>query len=168
MSEELTNITDAVMKKIHTGNVKMHSRAYFVIGSLLVFAGLVCSIVASVFLISLVRFSLRTHGPMGEYRLEQMLSSFPWWAVVFAFFGLVVGLLLLRRYDFSHKIHFGVLVAVFVLAVIAGGWVLDATGLNSILFKKGPGQGMMRQYLDNNEVHNPHKGAGKNVKNRNN
>jgi hypothetical protein len=168
MPKKPTNITDAVMKKIHTGTIKMHSRAYFVIGSLLVFAGLVCSIVVSVFLISLVRFSVRVHGPMGEYRLEQMLSNFPWWAVIIAFLFLFVGLLLLRRYDFSYKIHFGVLVVVFVLAVLAGGWVLDATGLNSILFKKGPGQGMMRQHLENKEIHKSYNGAGKNIDTRKN
>ena len=152
MSKELKNITVAVMNKIHHGEIKMRPKVYFVVGSLLAFLGLVASMLVSVFLVGLMRFSLRTHGPMGEYRLEQMLSSFPWWAVAVAVLGLVIGIWLLRRYDFSYKINFKVIVIGFVVAILITGWVIDMIGLNDILFRQGPRQGIMRQYLQENNI----------------
>lgn len=142
MSKELKNITKIVMEKIHHDKIKMHSKVYFAIGSVIAFAGLVASILVSVFLFGLVRYSLRTHGPMGEYRFDRMLSSFPWWMVIIAILGLIIGIWLLRQYDFSYKINFMVLAIVFVGAIIIAGWIIDMTGLNDILFKKGRGQGM--------------------------
>jgi len=160
MSKELKNITGVVMDKIHHGKIKMRPKVYFIAGSLLTFLGLVASMLISVFLIGLMRFSLRTHGPMGEYRLDQILSSFPWWAVIVAILGLVIGTWLLRRYDFSYKINFKVMVIGFVVAIIVVGWVIDMTGLNDILFRRGPKQGIMRQYLQENNIQ-PGQGRGK-------
>lgn len=152
MSKELEDITKIVMDRIHNDKIKMHSKAYFIFGSFLAFVGLVFSIVVSVFIIGLIRFSLRTHGPMGEYRLDQMISSFPWWMVVVAILGLVFGIWLLRRYDFSYKINFKMVVIGFIVAIIMAGWVIDIIGLNDILFRQGPGQGIMKRYFQENNI----------------
>jgi hypothetical protein len=152
MPKELKNIAETVMDKIHHDEIKMRPRIFFVIGSLLAFSGLAASILISVFLVGLMRFSLRAHGPMGEYRLDQMLSDFPWWAAVVAILGLAVGIWLLRRYDFSYKINFKVIIIGFVAAVIVAGWVIDMTGLNDVLFRQGPRHGIMRQYPLGNKI----------------
>jgi hypothetical protein len=154
MSKELKNITDNIMDQIHEEKIKMRPRVYFIAGSILTFIGLVSSVVVSVFLVGLIRFSLRTHGPMASYRLDQILSSFPWWVPVLAIVGLVAGIWLLRKYDFSFKVNFKVVIVGFVLAVIISGWVIDSIGLNDVLIRRGPMQGMMRQYLDNNDIQN--------------
>ena len=140
------------MDKIHHGKIKMRPRVYFVIGSFFTFLGLLASILTSIFLVGLMRFFLRTHGPMGEYRLEQMLSIFPWWVPVIAILGIVIGIWLLRRYYFSYKINFKVMVIGFVVAIIVAGWIIDTTGLNDTLFRQGPMQGIMRQYLQENNI----------------
>jgi len=57
MSKELKNITGAVMDRILQGKIRMRPRVYFVIGSLLTFIGLVTSMLTSVFLVGLMRFS---------------------------------------------------------------------------------------------------------------
>lgn len=114
MSKELKNITDNIMDQIHEEKIKMRPKAYFILGSVLTFVGLVSSVVVSVFLVGLIRFSLRAHGPMASYRLDQILSSFPWWAPVFAIAGLVMGIWLLRRYDFSFKVNFKVVIIGFI------------------------------------------------------
>lgn len=134
----------------------MHSRMYFIVGSLLTFMGLVASIITSVFFIGLMRFSFRSHGPMGEYRLEQLLASFSWWVPVLAVLGLIAGVWLLKQYDFSYKINYKVMIAGFVAVVVIAGWIIDMAGINDVLLRRGPMQGMMRQYLqDNNIQHNP-------------
>lgn len=150
MSKELKNITDNIMDQIHEEKIKMRPRAYFVVGSILTFVGLVSSVVVSVFLVGLIRFSLRSHGPMWNYRFDQIMSIFPWWAPIIAIVGLIAGIWLLRKYDFSFKINLKVMIIGFVLAVLVGGWVIDSTGLNDILARRGPMRGMMRQYMQNN------------------
>lgn len=146
MPKELETLSESVMKKIHTEHIKMRPKAYFILGSILTFIGLVASILTSIFLFSLLRFSLRSHGPMGEYRWEQLTSSFPWWAMFVAFFGIIIGIWCLRQYDFSYKKDIRIVILGFILAIIVSGWILDMTGLNDVLSRQGPMKGMMRQY----------------------
>lgn len=140
------------MDQIHEEKIKMRPKAYFILGSILTFVGLVSSVVVSIFLVGLIRFSLRLHGPMASYRLDQILSSFPWWAPVLAIVGLVAGIWLLRKYDFSFKVNFKVVIIGFILAVIVGGWIIDSVGLNDALIRRGPMRGMMRQYMQDNII----------------
>lgn len=146
MSTELKNIDEKVMAKIRDGQLKMRPKIYFVAGSGLAFVSLVSSLIFSVFLFGLIRFSLRSHGPMGSYRLDQMLASFPWWSLVLAIGSLALGIFLIRRYSFSYKLDFKIIVIGFVLAVIAAGWLVDVMGLNDTWSRRGPMRGFMRQY----------------------
>lgn len=152
MQKDLKNITDSVMDQIRNDKIKMRPRIYFILGSILTFVGLASSVVASIFLVGLVRFSIRSHGPMGGFRLEQILSSFPWWAPVLAVGGLITGIWLLRRYDFAFKINFKLLILGFVLAIIVGGLIVDTIGLNDALVRRGPMKGIMRQYMQENNI----------------
>ena len=147
MPKELKNITDSIMGEIHHGNLKMRPRLYFIIGSTLLFISLVLSALSSVFLFGLIRFSLRSHGPMGQYRFEHLLESFPWWAVVSAVLGLIIGLWIIRKYDFSYKINFKIIIIGFVAAIIIAGYLVDAIGLNDVFSRQGC---MNRIYGKNN------------------
>jgi hypothetical protein len=144
MPKELENISSAVMDKIHKGQIKMRPRIYFILGSILVFAGLVASSLTAIFLVSLMRFALRTHGPMGQFHLEQLLSSFSLWVPFVATLALIFGAVLLRKFDFSYKKNFWFLVLGFILAIIATGLIVDMTGLDNVWLKRGPMRGMMK------------------------
>ncbi len=135
------------MHTIRARRVSMRPRIYFIAGSVLMIFGVAASIASSVFLISLMRFLLKTHGPMGAYRLSQLLSAFPWWAPVLAACTIISGILMLKRYDFSYKRNFLFISIGFVLAVIAAGWVIDAANVDAIWFRQGPMRGIMRQYM---------------------
>ncbi len=150
MPKDIKEIKDSIMDQIKNDKVKMKPRIYFVLGSILAFIGLVSSFVISIFLIGLIRFSLRSHGPMGAYRFESMLSSFPWWAPILAVIGLVLGIWLMRRYDFSFKVDFKSLVIGILLAVIVGGVVVDMLGFNDALVRRGPMRGMMKEMMRGN------------------
>jgi hypothetical protein len=144
MSKESLNISTAVMEKIHKGQIKMRPRSYFILGSIFVFAGLVASSLTAIFIISLMRFMFRTHGPMGQFRLEQLLASFPLWVPLVAILALIIGVVLLRKFDFSYQKNFWFLIFGFVLAIIATGLVIDMTGLDNVWLQRGPMRGMMR------------------------
>jgi len=147
MPKELKNISDSIMGEIRHRKLKMRPKLYFIIGSVLVFVSLILSALSSIFLFGLIRFYLRPHGPMGQYRFEQLLSSFPWWAVVLAILGLIIGLWLIRKYDFSYKINFKIIIIGFVAAIIIAGYLVDATGLNDVFSRQGC---MNRIYGKNN------------------
>ncbi len=125
------------MGQIHQGKIKMKPRLYFIIGSILSFVGVVLSILTTIFVISFIRFSFLAQGPMGEYKAEELVSHFSWFGPIFAILGLVIGIWLLRQYDFSYKINFRIMVVIVILAVTVAGIVLDMTGLNNIIFQHG-------------------------------
>ena len=114
--------------------------------------GAVYILLLTMFFVGLIRFTFRSHGPMGSYRLEQILTQFPWWALGLAVVGLICGIWLIRRYDFSFKISFRLLIIGFLLAVLVGGLIVDISGLNDLLLRRGPMRGMMRQYLQENSM----------------
>ncbi|MFZ2226787.1 MAG: hypothetical protein WA064_04375 [Candidatus Moraniibacteriota bacterium] len=144
MSKESLNISTAVMDKIHKGQIKMRPRIYFILGSILVFFGLIASSLTAIFLVSLMRFALRTHGPMGQFRLEQLISSFSLWVPLVATLALILGIMFLRQFDFSYKKNFWFLVLGFIFAIIATGLIVDMTGLDNVWLKRGPMRGMMK------------------------
>jgi hypothetical protein len=150
MPKELKNITENVMNEIHQGKAKMKPKIYFIIGSILTFIGLISSIIFSTFLVGLTRFSLRTHGPMGEYRFDQMISNFPWWTVILAILGLIIGIYFIRQYDFSYKKNIWIIMTGFILAIIFAGYIVDMTGLNDSISRRGPMRELMRGYLQEN------------------
>ena len=128
---------EKVMAKIRSGQVKMKPKWLFITGSVLSLAGLVGLSVSAVFLINIVFFLLRKHGPMGNWRLELMLNSLPFWVPVAAIICLVGGIWLLKKYDFSYKKNFALIILGFIFSIIIAAWVVDAIGFNERLLKKG-------------------------------
>ena len=142
MPRDEIEITNSVMKNIRSGEVKMHSRWYFVLGSLALLAGVVSSVIVTTFFVSLTSFALRSHGPGGTYRLQEILASFPWWAPMLALVGLILGIWLLKKYDFSYKRNFLLIIVGLLIAILIAGITIDYLDLNDIWMKRGP----MRQY----------------------
>jgi len=162
MSEEISEITKRVIGRIHEKDIRMRSRTYFIIGSILTMCGIIASIVISTFFIGLIRFAFRSHGPVGGYRLNQLLSTFPWWMVFVAVLGLVIGAWLLRRYDFSYKIDFRVLIVGVILAVFVTGWFIDFVGINDTLSRRGFMRGLYQHSNADNMSDIPlHRGGQK-------
>lgn len=125
------------MGRIHTEQIKMRPRIYFILGSLAVFVGLVMSILASVFLLSLIKLSLWGSGKIAEYKINELLSHFSWWGPSIALMNLILGIWLLRQYDFSYKKNFVIIVFGFIFAVVAASFILDLSGLNELMLQRG-------------------------------
>lgn len=168
MSKKEINIKENVMKKIHEDKISMKPKSYFVLGSLFTFVGLIASVISSVFLISIISFLLKTHGPMGEYKFSLMINSFPWWVPILAIVGLIFGIWFLRKYDFSYKTNFWVIIIGFIIVVIVAGWAIDRAGVDRLWLNQGPMRGIMRQYIQddsswqnsNKPYYQPKKGSG--------
>jgi hypothetical protein len=152
MSKKQLTISDAVMSRINREHITMKPKWYFVVGSLAMAIGLFGSAIISVFLVSLISFSLRTHGPMGEVRYQQIISSFPWWAPIIAVAGLVLGIWLLHKYDFSYKKNFFFIIFAFIAAVILSGWLVDYSGIDILWSRQGPMRRFYQQNGNNDSV----------------
>ena len=147
MRNKKINITEKVMKKIKNEKITMRPKWYFWLGSAILFIAIVSLMIVTVFLISLVTFSLRNRGgPMAIVRYQQIVSNFPWWAVVVSILGLISGITLLKKYDFSYKKNFWLVAGGFVLAVILAGILIDILGFDNIWIRRGPMKKFYQQY----------------------
>ncbi len=150
MSKELNTKKEDLMNKIHKGQIKMRPKYYFVIGYILTIVGLIFSFFTSIFFIGLTIFKLRSYGPMKQYHLNQLLSNFSWWIPILAILGLIFGIYLLRKYDFSYKINFKLFVVGLIISIFIAGWVVNSIGLNDFWFHRGPGHRIMHSLKINN------------------
>ena len=146
MSKEL-KITKNIMEQIKQGKIKMRPRGYYVLGSILTFLGLVFSVAVSTFLFSLLRFSMRTQYGKGiQYKIDTAISIFPWWLMILGIISLVLGIWLIKKYNFSYKIKPVILIIAFILLLFLSGWILDLTGVNDVLYKKGHMKNIFQKY----------------------
>jgi hypothetical protein len=139
------NLEKTIMAKVKSGKITMKPRWYFIVGSLLISTGLIGFSIGAIFLTNLSFFLLRQHGPMGEYRLQLMLNSFSWWIPILAIIGIAGGVWLLKKYDFSYKKNFGLIVLGFVFSIVIAAFIIDLSGLNNIWSRKGPMRGFYQR-----------------------
>ena len=137
----LVDLEKTVMAKVKSNEIVIKPRWYFILGSLLTMGGLVGLSIGAIFLTNLTVFLLSRHGPMGQWRLQVLLNSFPLWIPTFAVASTALGIRILRKYDFSYKKNFWVVVMGFILSIILVAILLDYLGLNDIWSRKGPMRG---------------------------
>ncbi len=160
LAADKADLGEKVMAKIRSGQVKMKPKWLFITGSVLSLVGLIGLSVSAVFLINIVFFLLRKHGPMGHWRLELMLNSLPFWVPVAAIICLAGGIWLLKKYDFSYKKNFALIIFGFIFSIIIAAWVIDAIGLNARLLKGGRMRRFYQQLGKQEEILPRGKGNG--------
>ena len=140
------DLPKTIMSLIKKGQVKIKPKWYFILGSFAITGGLLGLIILSIFLVSLIIFSLRTHGPMGAMRYEQLFSNFPWWALIIAVVGISLSTWLFKKQDFSYKKNFTLIIFSLIAAIMLTGWLVDYLELDNLWMKRGPMQGLYQQY----------------------
>lgn len=149
------SLEKTVMTQITAGTINMKPRWFFVLGSVSMILGLVSASMGAIFLMNLMFFSLRQHGPMGEWRLQLMLESFPWWVLLLAIGGILSGIYLLKKYEFSYKKNFSLISGVFIIAIILAAFLIDLTGINNLWFRQEPMRRFYQRYQPNNARNSP-------------
>lgn len=130
------------MSLIKKKKIKIKPKWQFVLNSLTMITGLTGVAILTIFSISLVTFSWRTHGRMKEFHYQQLLASFPWWALGLAIIGIGISVWLLKKFDFSYKKNFVLISTSFILAILLAGWLINYSGLDVFWIKHRP----MRQF----------------------
>lgn len=144
------DISQEIMAKVKAGEINMKPKWYFLAGSSLLFAGMVVLLVLAIFLFNLIAFILRRQGPMQLWRLEMLLTNLPIWIPLLALLAVWGGITLLKKYDFSYKKNFFLIVLALLAAMILAALSIDSLGLNELWSKKEP----MRRFYQNLEGKN--------------
>lgn len=127
-----------LMAKIRAGEVGIRPRWRWIAGSVIGVASLAGLMIGVVYLTNLVFFLIRRRGPVCQWRLEELVDGFPWWLLVAAIVGMAVTVRWLRKYDFSYKKNFLLIVAGFIAAILIAAWGIDRLGLNENWARRGP------------------------------
>lgn len=159
MNEKTRTIEELVMAKVKSNEITMKPRWFFVLGSLLTIIGTAGIFLAVVFLVNLILFLLRTHGPNWEWRLQIMLSSFPMWVPILAITGLIAGVWMLRKFDFSYKKNFLLIITGFIASILVTAFLLDAFGFNELWLRRGPMRGLYKQIEGNIQMQRGFRGG---------
>lgn len=146
------NIEKSVMQKIKTDKVKMKPRWYFIAGSLLSFIGVTALSMGAVFLINLIFYLSRRNFTIGYWRLQDILESFPLWLPFLAIIAIISGVWLLKKYDFSYKKNFVLIIIAFVLSIIISAWLIDRLGINETWSRQGRMRRFYQQLENQNEL----------------
>jgi uncharacterized membrane protein YdcZ (DUF606 family) len=147
-----------IVSQIKTGEINMKPRWYFIAGSLLLVSSLVGLSMGVIFLANLSVFLMRKSGPLAAWRIQSILSTFPWWIPVAAIVGVFVAIWLLKKYDISYKKNFSLIVIAFVVSILFAGFLLDRLGLNEHLSR-----GRMRKFYQEYEIPEGEKGSVKGI-----
>lgn len=139
------DLEKTIMAKVKSNEIVIKPRWYFLFGSLLMILGLASFSIGAIFLTNLTLFLLRRHGPMGQWRLQIMLDSFPLWVPILAVLGTILGIWMLKKYDFSYKKNFWLILIGFILAIILAAFAIDYLGLNESWARQGPMQRFYQQ-----------------------
>lgn len=139
------------MEKIKTNKISMKPKWYFVLGSIFSLIGLIGLVIIAVFLTNLTFFLLKKHGPMGQWRLQQLIETFPLWIPIVALVSIVLGILFLKKYDFSYKKNFWLIAFAFFISIIFAGFAINQLGLNNYWSRRGPMRRFYQQFEQRNK-----------------
>jgi hypothetical protein len=146
------NLEETIMAKVESNEITMRPHWYFVIGSIFTFIGFIAFTAGAIYLTNLMLFLLRKHGPMGQFRFEQILNSFPLWIPILILIGLIGGIFFLKKYDFSYKKSFWLIIVGLIISIILAAFLVDYLGLNDTWSRQGPMKGFYRQIQNQNST----------------
>lgn len=152
------------MEKIKSEQISMKPKWMFILGSVFTIAGFIGLTAGAIFLANITIFLIRKRGP-GYGRLELMLNSFPIWIPIMAITGIVLGIWILKKYDFSYKKNFLLIAISFVISVVVAGLLVDRLGFNNILSHQQPMRNFYQQIEERSNFY-PGRFDGEMMKNR--
>lgn len=67
-----------------------------------------------------------------------MIDRFPLWIPLLAIISIILGIWMLKKYDFSYKKNFWLIIIGFIISIILTAFALDYLGFNDAWSRKGP------------------------------
>lgn len=138
-NQQQNSISNAVLNKIKSGEVKIRPRIYFVLKTALIISGAVVAVLFALYLISFIVFAMRATGiwflpGFGFFGMRLFLTSLPWILILLALI-FIVGLEIFAKnltFVYRRPIIYSLL-AIIVFAFV-GGFIIDRVKFHENLF----------------------------------
>lgn len=142
-----TSVSGQVLDKIKSGDVKMHSKSYFVLKTILFILGTILALTFTLFIVSFIIFILRANGILflpgfGFRGFGAFFTSFPWILLAVAVLFIVVLELFVKRFKFGYRNPFLYSVIGIVAIALIGGFIVAQTQFHGKLFNNSQVRGL--------------------------
>ncbi|MFC1687128.1 hypothetical protein ACFL0L_00930 [Patescibacteria group bacterium] len=153
---EKKSLADTIDESIKQHKISMRPKAFFIVGSVAFGIGLAASALVTIFFVGVITFRMRVHTPFeflgaGGRGYEAFIANIPWIPLLIAIVGISVGIILIKKYDFSYKRAFVGVVAGFVVTLVACGFFADAVGIPERADSFGPLKPFTQQKYSNGQ-----------------
>jgi uncharacterized membrane protein len=103
-------------------------------------------------------FAFISQGRMASFRLDALLSAYPWWAIVVALVAFFIARYLYKKSESSYKHNSITIIGVIVSSILLGAFLLHLLGFDQYMARKGHFRGMYHRYAPRMDGTGPHGG----------
>jgi len=134
------SIREKVLEIIKSGKIAMRPKWHFIFRAALFISGTAIVLLALLYLVSFIIFSLRQTGlwfipVFGSRGWFEFFTSFPWLLIVFAVIFILLLETLVRRYSLAFRRPLIYSILGIILIVIIGGAIINQTPLHRNLLR---------------------------------
>lgn len=157
-------IAKKVLGRIKNDQIKMRSKKYFILRSILIILSVFFVAFFTLYLISLILFVLRASGVWYIYGLgfsgfKTSLILLPWFLIITATILLVILGILVKRFSFVYHRPILYLILSIIIFTLLGSFLIDKMQFHSCLFQKAqeerlPVMGKFYRDLNKEKDHN--------------
>jgi hypothetical protein len=136
-----SDISSKVLEKIGHGDVRKHSRAYFVVQMSLIIVLFILALALAMFVLSFGIFTVHESGEQfllgfGSRGVLAFFALFPWMALIIDILLFAIIEWLLRRFKFGYRIPVLRAVLGIIVLAVAGGVIVMLTPLHATLLQR--------------------------------
>ena len=129
-----TNMEEKVMSQIGGGKVRMQSRLYYIVMSIVGIAAIIGAVMLATYFISVASLFIRLQIAQGpaygiQRTLDSLLSDFPWLAVLLGILSIVAVVLMIAKSGKMYKIRLAYLVPIIIAVVLTIGFAFSYSSL---------------------------------------
>ncbi|MDQ5957849.1 MAG: hypothetical protein QG665_181 [Patescibacteria group bacterium] len=135
------NITEAIIKKINSTDIKTRSRLFFILKGGAYSTGALFLLLFSLYAVSLVSFVLRANGlleapGLGWWGLGFFVHSLPWLLVLLAVIGIVVLEVVVGHFRFAYRRPALYSLLGVIVFIVLGGVVAEKLEMHDRLYRR--------------------------------
>ena len=167
--QEKNLITDKVLNKIKSGEVKMKPKIYFILRTILFILGALVLVFFIIYFISFIIFSLRASGVLflpkfGLPGMKILFSSLPWLLILMTVILIMLLEIFAKKFTFVYRRPIVYSLLIIIMIVFMGSILIDKTPLHLNLFHRAqerhlPGIGMVYRDFGAPRIGNLHYGV---------
>lgn len=126
MKKKTSDIQKSVMQQISSGHVRMHSKLYFILITVIMIGAGLAGGVLFAYLVSIAAYGIRIETALtpaygARANLANALAAFPWWLLLLAISLIVLAVWLMRRYGRAYRYSQTAIILTFLLVSTALG-----------------------------------------------